>query len=246
MVGAGNSHDLWKGLDQEAVAQSEPIWGLISEPRTLDSTEGKLIFLLSVPPAGRTFPGRASPEKEGQGPLGSKTRALALSSPEWIFMKDAGPCNPSLLFLGGGARASPLPPPLHSPEGAGDSVCRRGCLPPWCFRLNSPCSRSFLRSCFSQIFVFPRSRARSSGPSHWSAEPLAAKLPCSGLELPPHPPWLSAPFSGTGSLITAPWSGDSLQRTEPKHSWGSSRCVISLRSSVPQGTSLIATALHSS
>lgn len=84
-----------------AVAQSELIWGLMTpEPRTLDPTEGKLIFLLSVPPAGRAFPARASPEEEGQGLLGSKTRALALSSPEWVFEKDVD--RAGLLFCSEG------------------------------------------------------------------------------------------------------------------------------------------------
>lgn len=231
----GNSHDLWKGLDQGGLLHSQNQFGdSTPEPRTLDSTEGKLIFLLSVPPAGRTFPGRASPEEEGQGPLGSKTRALALSSPEWIFMKDVD--HATLLFCsweGGSEPALHLLPsiPLKELEPV---FAEEVAFPPG-GQTQLPMQPEFFSDrVFSQIFVFPRSRARKAQALLTSpAEPLAAKLPCSlDWNSLPHPPWLSAPFSGTGSLITAPWSGDSLQRTEPKHSWGSSRCVISLRSSV--------------
>lgn len=52
------------------------------EPRTLDPTEGRQIFLLSILLAGRAFPAQSSPslDKEGYELLGSKTRAIALYS----------------------------------------------------------------------------------------------------------------------------------------------------------------------
>lgn len=136
-----------------AVAQSEPIWGLMTpEPRTLGFTEGKLIFLLSVPPVGRAFPARAPPEEEGQGLLGSETRALALSSPEWVFDKDVD--RAALLFCsqeGGSKRAlHPLPSiPLKGLE----PQCLQKRLPPFLVAgFNSPSIRSF-----SQVMFFLRS-----------------------------------------------------------------------------------------
>lgn len=75
---------------------SKPIWASgITEPRTLCSMEGKLIFLWSALSnflSGRgTFPARASPGREGPSSglelMGSKTRDPALASPDGVLRK---------------------------------------------------------------------------------------------------------------------------------------------------------------
>lgn len=206
-----------------AVAQSEPIWGLITpEPRTLGSTEGKLIFILSVPPAGRAFPARVSPEEEGQGLLGSKTGALALSSPEWVFEKDVD--RATLLFCsweGGSKRAlHPLPSiPLKGLE----PQCLWKRLPSLLVaRLNSPCSRAL---CFSQILG--KGRVKLIQQSLWLQSCRAPWTGTPSLTHPGCPP----PFLSLEALSQHPGL-ETPCREQAKHSWGGSLRVTSMSSSV--------------
>lgn len=146
---------------------------------------------------------------------------------------------------------NPPSPPLHPLEGAGATVLAEKVAFPPGGRIQLPMQPElFSGRVFSQIFVFLRWRARKAQAllTH-PAERLASKLPCSlDWNSLPHPsPRLSAPLSGTGSFITAPWSGDSLQRTSGNTA-GAAESVCDPAGALlfPGHPSVIVTTLHSS